>query len=127
MADLAASAVGGESSPHIVYVLDDDAQVRASILRLLIGSGYEAHAFSEPAQMLDKVKQALPEVVILDLALGRSDAIDVMRQLAECKFEGKILLVSGRGEATLADIQRIGERQAGACDATVVAQAISRE
>ena len=111
MADLTASAVGGESSPHIVYVLDDDAQVLASILRLLIGSGYEAHAFSEPAQMLDKVKQTLPEVVILDLALGRSDAIDVMRQLAECKFEGKILLVSGRDEATLGDIQRIGERQ----------------
>ena len=111
MSDLTASAVGGGSSPHIVYVLDDDAQVRASILRLLIGSGHEAHAFSEPAHMLDKLKQTPPEVVILDLALGRSDAIDVMRQFAECKFEGKILLVSGRDEATLGDIQRIGERQ----------------
>ena len=111
MADLTASAVGGGSSPHIVYVLDDEARVRASILRLLIGSGYEAHAFSEPAPMLDRVTQTLPEVIVLDLALGRSDAIDVMRQLAKRKFEGKILLVSGRDEATLGDIQRIGERQ----------------
>jgi hypothetical protein len=49
--------------------------------------------------------------IILDLALGKTDAIEVMRQLAERQFGGKILLISGRDEATLGDVQRIGERQ----------------
>jgi EAL domain-containing protein (putative c-di-GMP-specific phosphodiesterase class I)/ActR/RegA family two-component response regulator len=111
MEDPAASVIGRESSTHIVYVLDDDALMRASISPLLEGIGYEPHAFSEPAPMLDRVTQTVPEVIILDLALGKTDAIEVMRQLAERKFGGKILLVSGRDEATLGDIQRIGERQ----------------
>jgi EAL domain-containing protein (putative c-di-GMP-specific phosphodiesterase class I)/FixJ family two-component response regulator len=111
MADLAASAIGGQSSPRVVYVLDDDALVRNGILQLLNNGGYQPLGFSAPAQMLDKVKQAPPEVIVLDLALGQSDAIDVMRQLADCKFEGKILLVSGRDEAMLGEVQRIGERQ----------------
>jgi len=111
MSDLAALTSRGDDIAHVVYVLDDDAQVRASILRLLIGSGYEPQAFSEPAPMLDKVAQTVPEIIVLDLALGKTDAIDVMRQLAERKFEGKILLISGRDEVTVGDIQRIGVRQ----------------
>jgi EAL domain-containing protein (putative c-di-GMP-specific phosphodiesterase class I) len=95
---------------HVVYVLDDDAQVRASISLLLMGNGYEPHTFPEPTQMLDRVTKTVPEIIVLDLALGKTDAIDVMRQLAQRKFGGKILLVSGRDEATLGDIQRIGER-----------------
>jgi EAL domain-containing protein (putative c-di-GMP-specific phosphodiesterase class I) len=61
--------------------------------------------------MLDTLKQRCPDIIVLDLALGRSDAVDVMRQLAASKFGGKILLISGRDEVTLGEVQRIGERQ----------------
>ena len=111
MVNLGASSLRGESAARIVYVLDDDVLVRRSISHLLNGGGYELHAFSEPAPMLDTLKQTCPDIIVLDLALGRSDAIDVMRQLAERKFAGKILLISGRDEATLGEVQRIGERQ----------------
>jgi len=111
MVNLGASSLRGESAARIVYVLDDDVLVRRSISHLLNGGGYELHAFSEPAPMLDTLKQTCPDIIVLDLALGRFDAIDVMRQLAERKFAGKILLISGRDEATLGEVQRIGERQ----------------
>ena len=111
MVNLGASSLRGESAARIVYVLDDDVLVRRSISHLLNGGGYELHAFSEPAPMLGTLKQTCPDIIVLDLALGRSDAIDVMRQLAERKFAGKILLISGRDEATLGEVQRIGERQ----------------
>ena len=110
MADFAASAHREESTPHIVYILDDDAEVRRSILYILIGSGYEPHAFTEPAPMLDELSRTPPDIIVLDLALGRSDAIDVMRQLSERMFAGKVLLISGRDEDTLGEIQKIGQR-----------------
>ena len=60
--------------------------------------------------MLEQLKLVVPEIIVLDLALGKSDAVDVMRHLVELKFEGKILLISGRDESTLSKIHGIGER-----------------
>ena len=60
--------------------------------------------------MLEQLKLVVPEIIVLDLALGKSDAVDVMRHLVDLKFAGKILLISGRDEITLNEIQGIGER-----------------
>jgi EAL domain-containing protein (putative c-di-GMP-specific phosphodiesterase class I)/FixJ family two-component response regulator len=94
----------------VVYVLDDDARVRSSIVCILAHGGYQPVEFSEPAPMLEQLKLVVPEIIVLDLALGKSDAVDVMRHLVDLKFAGKILLISGRDEITLHEIQGIGER-----------------
>jgi hypothetical protein len=44
------------------------------------------------------------------LALGQSDAVDVIRKLELRGYKGKVLLISGRDEATLEEIRRIGEQ-----------------
>src|SRR5665213_4471477 len=67
------------------YVLDDDPGVRASVRLILTSIGYDALAFSAPAAMLAKLRASPPEVVVLDLALGQSDAVEVVRQLAILK------------------------------------------
>jgi EAL domain-containing protein (putative c-di-GMP-specific phosphodiesterase class I) len=50
--------------------------------------------------------------VVLDLALGNTDAVEVIRQLEVRKFTGKVLLVSGRDERTLSEIEQIGRTHA---------------
>ena len=105
-----APAPHGKAGTRAVYVLDDDARVRSSIVRILTGGGYRPVEFSEPVPMLEQLKLVAPEIIVLDLALGKSDAVDVMRHLADLKFAGKILLISGRDEITLHEIQGIGER-----------------
>jgi CheY-like chemotaxis protein len=97
-------------SARSAYVLDDDAAVRAFVARVLTKNGFETLQFSSPSPMLVRLKVAPPELVILDLALGNSDALDVMRQLEVLKYTGKLLLISGRDEGTLLEFQRIGER-----------------
>jgi EAL domain-containing protein (putative c-di-GMP-specific phosphodiesterase class I)/ActR/RegA family two-component response regulator len=92
------------------YVLDDDPKVRASVIIILNSIGYDAAGFSETAQMLAKVKVSPCEVIVLDLALGQSDAVEVIHGLAELEYHGNVLLISGHGQGTLNDIQRIGER-----------------
>ena len=51
-----------------------------------------------------------PDLVVLDLALGQSDAVEIIRRLEILKYKGSILLVSGRDAATLLEIAQIGER-----------------
>jgi EAL domain-containing protein (putative c-di-GMP-specific phosphodiesterase class I)/FixJ family two-component response regulator len=92
------------------YVLDDDPQVCTMIFHVLAGAGYQAHVFSDPEPMLAKLELTHPEVVVLDLSLGQSDAIEVIRRLAMLEYRGKVLLISGHDETVLAEIQRIGER-----------------
>ena len=110
MSKIAAPAPHGKAGARAVYVLDDDARVRSSVVCILADGGYQPVEFSEPAPMLDQLKLAVPEIIVLDLALGKSDAVDVMRHLVDLKFAGKILLISGRDEITLNEIQGIGER-----------------
>lgn len=94
---------------HSAYVLDDDPQVRAAVVHALGGIGYDALEFSIPEPMLAKLATTPPEVIVLDLSLGQSDAVEVMRQLADLKYAGRVLLISGHDEVTLGEIQRIGE------------------
>ena len=107
---IAAPAPHGKAGARAVYVLDDDARVRSSVVYILADGGYQPVEFSEPAPMLEQLKLVVPEIIVLDLALGKSDAVDVMRHLVDLKFVGKILLISGRDEITLNEIQGIGER-----------------
>jgi len=50
-------------------------------------------------------------LIVLDLALGQSDAVDVIRYLETFGYKGKVLLISGRDYVTLKEIQRIGEQR----------------
>jgi EAL domain-containing protein (putative c-di-GMP-specific phosphodiesterase class I)/FixJ family two-component response regulator len=92
------------------YILDDDPRVRATVLHVLTGVGYEAREFSSPEPMLAQIAAVPPELVVLDLSLGQSDAVEVIRQLAGAKYQGKVLLVSGHDEAVISEVQRIGTR-----------------
>jgi EAL domain-containing protein (putative c-di-GMP-specific phosphodiesterase class I)/FixJ family two-component response regulator len=98
------------SAQRTAYVLDDDPKVRASVLIILNSIGYDALGFSETALMLAKFKVSPCEVIVLDLTLGQSDAVEVIQRLAELEYDGKVLLISGHGQGMLNDIQRIGER-----------------
>jgi EAL domain-containing protein (putative c-di-GMP-specific phosphodiesterase class I)/FixJ family two-component response regulator len=95
---------------RIAYVLDDDPKVRASVLIILNSIGYDALGFSDTALMLAKLEVSPCEVIVLDLTLGQSDAVEVIHGLAEVEYDGKVLLISGHGQEMLSEIQRIGKR-----------------
>jgi EAL domain-containing protein (putative c-di-GMP-specific phosphodiesterase class I)/ActR/RegA family two-component response regulator len=95
-------------SERLAYVLDDEPRIGAVVCQILKASGFVARQFSEPVPFFVQLKMAPPEVLVLDLALGQTDAVEVIRQLDTLKYKGKILLISGRDESVLAEIQQIG-------------------
>src|ERR1700759_4710690 len=99
---------GSTDGRPLAYVLDDEEAVATMICKQLTMLGLEAWQFGEPTRFFKSLRVSRPKLVVVDLALGRSDAVEVLRQLQELKFSGKVLLVSGRDERTMSDIEKIG-------------------
>ena len=78
--------------------------------RILGSLGFKPYEFADPASLFADIKKASPELIVLDLALGPSDAVEVIRHLETFSYKGKVLLISGRDHATLSEIRRIGEQ-----------------
>src|SRR5579863_6288139 len=95
-------------SPQTALVLDDEVQIGNFVCKALTSFGLSARHFTDPLQFLLEVKRAPPDILVLDLALGRSDAVDVMRKLEFLKFAGQVILISGHDQATLREFERIG-------------------
>ena len=74
------------SSRPLAYVLDDEAAVATMICKQLAMLGLEAWQFSEPSQFFKSLRVSRPKLAVVDLALGRSDAVEVLQQLQELKF-----------------------------------------
>jgi len=100
----------GASKP-VAYVLDDEGPVGMLVARMLSSLGYVPLTFTEAPQCLQQLKEApeysKPSLLVLDLALGKHDAVDVFDQLKALGFKGRLLLMSGVDEATLNDVQKI--------------------
>ena len=95
--------------PH-AFVLDDEPRVRTFVASVLAHTGFISHEFGRVREIEAALTQHRPEVIILDLSLGESDAVEAMRSLAAARFGGKVLLISGHDPATLEEVQKIGER-----------------
>jgi EAL domain-containing protein (putative c-di-GMP-specific phosphodiesterase class I)/CheY-like chemotaxis protein len=92
----------------LAFVLDDEMAVGTMVCNQLMINGMEAWQFIDPHKFLKELKISRPKLIVLDLALGKSDAIEVIRQLEVMRFTGRILLISGRDERTLREIENIG-------------------
>jgi EAL domain-containing protein (putative c-di-GMP-specific phosphodiesterase class I)/CheY-like chemotaxis protein len=90
------------------YILDDEPAIGAVVCRVVQSCGHLATAFENPSEFLSKVESDPPNLIILDLALGRSDAVEVIRKLESLNYQGDVILMSGRSGDILAEINRIG-------------------
>jgi diguanylate cyclase (GGDEF)-like protein len=96
--------------PASAYVLDDEPQIATVVGKVLSSCGVEPRQFTAAEPFLAALEEAPPDLIVLDLALGQSDAVEIIRDLEILKYRGEVLLISGRDAATLAEIAQIGER-----------------
>ena len=104
------SGVSPNSAGQLAYVLDDEPQVRTIVCKILASVGFEPHQFTDHAALFADLEKASPELIVLDLVLGQSDAIEVIRHLETLHYKGKVLLISGQNYVTLDEIRCIGEQ-----------------
>jgi EAL domain-containing protein (putative c-di-GMP-specific phosphodiesterase class I) len=97
-----------ETGIGLAFVLDDEPKVGTVVCKMLSAMGISARKFMDAEEFLSEAVRHSPDLVILDLSLEGTDAIDVIRRLEAIKFNGKVLLISGRDETTLSEIEQVG-------------------
>jgi EAL domain-containing protein (putative c-di-GMP-specific phosphodiesterase class I) len=100
----------GHAPAGSAFVLDDEPQIGALVCKVLETCGFAAQQFISPAPFFSELEIAPPALLVLDLSLGQSDAVEIIRRLEAGRFQGQVLLISGRDEATLNEISQIGEK-----------------
>jgi EAL domain-containing protein (putative c-di-GMP-specific phosphodiesterase class I) len=98
-----------EAHRHCV-VIDDDPDICALISHVLGKIGITSVGVASADALARALQDSHPQVVFLDVALDRSDAIDGIRVLRQTSFGGAVQLISGRDTELLNDIKAIGER-----------------
>ena len=95
--------------PLKLLAVDDDAPSAELIVRVAERCGYEAFATSDSRGVINLVAALRPDVMAVDISMPHVDAIELFRLLAEQRYAGEIIVVSGQDEQTLAMVQRSAE------------------
>lgn len=88
-----------------IFLVEDDRGVRESLARALQFEGYEVASASDGLEALEKLKQASPDVIVLDIMMPRLDGLSVTKRLREKGDSTPILMLTARNE--------IGDRVVG--------------
>jgi FixJ family two-component response regulator len=82
----------------IVFIIDDDARMRAATQRLLKSVGIYAQPFATPEEFLKHQLPAGPSCLVLDVRLPGMSGLDVQRKLNEMKLNIPIIFITGHGD-----------------------------
>jgi FixJ family two-component response regulator len=80
-----------------VFIVDDDADVRRALTRLLCASRYVTRSFGSAAEFLAHHDPSVPGCVLLDLAMPDQSGLDVQAALVETGCHRPIIFLSGHG------------------------------
>jgi two-component system chemotaxis response regulator CheY len=78
-----------------LLVVDDDATQRSLIAVAAKQAGHEVTVAPSVAEAISKLRAARFDCVTLDLVLEDGDGIDVLREMAEARFAGSVIVISG--------------------------------
>ncbi len=96
-----------------VLVVDDAAFMRMMIKDILSKNGYEIAGEAENgARAVEKYKELIPDLVIMDITMPEMDGIAAVKQIKKISNDSKIIMCSAMGQQAMV-IEAI---QAGARD-----------
>jgi two-component system response regulator FixJ len=99
----AGSLVGSESSQaRIVYVIDDDREIRVSVGVLLGANGYDVRPFASAADFLDELSHLRPGCLIVDIRMPDIDGIALLSKAAARGVSWPAIVVTGHAEVPTA-------------------------
>ena len=82
----------------IVYVVDDDADVRDGLKALFESVGLRCEVFGSAAQFLTRSAAEVVSCLVLDVRLPGLSGLDVQAQLAEAQISIPVIFITGHGD-----------------------------
>ena len=95
-----------------ILVVDDDAPIRRMLERTLTAEGYAVESAADGGEALAAVERAVPDLVVLDVAMPGVDGLSVCRRLRRAGLSLPVLLLTARDAVS----DRVAGLDAGADD-----------
>ena len=99
-------------SGELIFVVDDDDAVRASLEALLATAGYRTIQFESGIAFLDSPDTGLGACVLLDVKMPGLDGLEVQRRLNDRGVMLPVVIITGHGDIAMA----VQAMRAGAAD-----------
>lgn len=95
-----------------VFIVDDDPDLRATLVDLVESEGLHAEGFGSAAEFLDAGKKSGDGCLVVDIHMPGMDGLELQRQLKDQRVGIPVIVVTGRGDVPKA-VQAL---KAGAID-----------
>src|SRR6201998_2699333 len=82
----------------MVFVIDDDALVRAAIKGMLKSVGLRSETFGTTQEFLRSRRADVPSCLVLDVRLPGASGLDFQRELADAGLRIPIIFITGHGD-----------------------------
>ena len=86
------------SAPRRILVVEDEEAMAAGLEYALGREGYEVQLARDGEEALESLRQAAPDLVLLDVMLPRRSGLDVLRSLRREGRELPVILLTARGQ-----------------------------
>lgn len=88
---------------HTVFIIEDDAPVRDSLLHLLRGEGVRARGFASGADFFAQLPEETAACVITDIRMPGMDGVEVVRRVADLPDRSwPIIVITGHADVPTA-------------------------
>lgn len=92
-----------------VLVVEDNAFTSIVICKMLNSLGiFQIETVADGREALDKIGDLQPHVVLLDLRMPVMGGVELLSRLADQKFIGNVVLMSGVEDDTLSSVEQLG-------------------
>ena len=83
------------SDVTLLAVVDDDADVRVALTRLVSSAGFEVETFASGLEFLRSIEDREPDCVVLDLHMPEMNGFDVQGALANSHPAVPVVVITG--------------------------------
>ncbi len=90
------------TAPIRVLVADDEKNLRELLVRELTRKGHAAEGVSDGQAALDRLKEDVPDVLLLDMKMPRVEGIEVLRSLQSHAEAPQVIVMTGFQEVSTA-------------------------
>ncbi|AWI10444.1 sigma-54-dependent transcriptional regulator [Ereboglobus luteus] len=90
------------SAPPVILLIDDDAEVRYSLSRVLSSRNYNIVEAASGEQGIDIVKKSPPALVFLDVRMGGMSGIEALQHIRSVNPQQMVILMTAFGTAQTA-------------------------
>jgi len=82
----------------VILLVDDQDSIRFFLEKTLVQEGYEAHTAKTGAEAVEKAREVVPDLILLDLKLPDMDGIEVLRRIKAIFPEINVVMVTAFGD-----------------------------